>query len=416
MSRDILTNDRNRLVIFENNIIVDKNLPKWRRAEAGLDKTSVNNNNNNHIGVNSNTVTLSEYFITNAGNDPDAMSYSDQIRSRDIDRDVDAGTRWLPIYEIADGVSFDDLASAGIKDLTRLIAEKKLKFVIGGYGSFGNTQGGTLILNSNPTMDTVVSNYNAQLQMAMEKSAKNNIFNKIKSLFKKKEPEIKEDEKYMDALQFFSMVKASSKESVATYRDRISDYLKQIHNAVTVGQTSLVEDLLRGLVTNKYESVLFAEGLYYIVNEEQMVNFVSKCEKGIKLDYVKNFTRPMPQDVVDKIAKINQLEVFDNYVVLYYDPDGKIYKETAREEAKRKDPIIFGVIAGSNKLYYVADWVDEYCDLTLEAFVDAIGLAKEDLHMDADKIKKDNKEETKEPVKKNKKRNYRRKTSNKKTK
>ena len=413
MSRDILTNDRNRLVIFENNIIVDKNLPKWRRAEAGLDKTSVNNNNN-HIGVNNNTVTLSEYFITNAGNDPDAMSYPDQIRSRDIDSDVDAGTRWLPLYEVADGVSFDDLASAGIKDLTRLIAEKKLKFVIGGYGSFGNTQGGTLVLNSN--LNTVTSNYDLKIQEAMDKAAKNNIFNKIKSLFKKSEVEVKEVEKYMDALQFFSMVKASSKESVATYRDRISDYLKQIHNAVTVGQTSLVEDLLRGLVTNKYESVLFAEGLYYIVNEKQMVNFVSKCEKGIKLDYVKNFTRPMPQDVVDKIAKINQLEVFDNYVVLYYDPDGKIYKETAREEAKRKDPIIFGVIAGSNKLYYVADWVDEYCDLTLEAFVDAIGLAKEDLHMDADKIKKDNKEETKEPVKKNKKRNYRRKTSNKKTK
>ena len=378
----------NRLTIFENKVVVDKNLPKWRRAEAGLNKTNVKDNPNS---INNN-VTLSEYFITNAENDPDVMSYSDQIRSRDIDGNVNSSTLWLPLYEIAEGVSFDTLASAGIKDLTRLIAEKKLKFVIGGYGSFGNTQGGTLILNSNPAMDTVVSNYNTQLQMAMEKSAKNNIFNKIKSLFKKKESEVKEDEKYMDALQFFSMVKASSKESVATYRDRVSDYLKSIHNAVTVGQTALVEDLLRGLVTNKYESVLFAEGLYYVVNEQQMVSFVKQCEKGIKLEYVKNFTRPMPQDIVDKIAKINQLEVFDNYVVLYYDPDGKIYKETAREEAKRKDPIIFGVIAGSEKLYYVADWVDEYCDLTLEAFIDAIGVKKDELHMDYDpsKVKNDN--------------------------
>ena len=378
----------NRLTIFENKVVVDKNLPKWIRAEAGLEKTSVDNNSNS---VNSN-ITLSEYFITNGENDPDAMSYSDQIRSRDIDRDVSVATKWLPLYEVAEGVSFDALASAGIKDLTRLIAEKKLKFVIGGYGSFGSTQGGTLILNSNPAMDTVVSNYNTQLQMAMEKSAKNNIFDKIKSLFKKKESEVKEDEKYMDALQFFSLVKASSKESVATYRDRVSDYLKSIHNAVTVGQTALVEDLLRGLVTNKYESVLFAEGLYYVVNEQQMVSFVKQCEKGIKLEYVKNFTRPMPQDIVDKIAKINQLEVFDNYVVLYYDPDGKIYKETAKEEAKRKDPIIFGVIAGSEKLYYVADWIDEYCDLTLEAFIDAIGVKKDELHMDYDpsKVKKEN--------------------------
>lgn len=388
----------NRLTIFDNKIVVDKNLPKWRRAEAGLNKTNIEDNPNS---INNN-LTLSEYFITNGGNDPDAMSYSDQIRSRDIDRDVSAATKWLPLYEIAEGVSFDSLASAGIKDLTRLIAEKKLKFVIGGYGSFGNTQSGTLVLSTNPAMDTVVSNYNTQLQIAMEKSAKNNIFNKIKSFFKKNETEVKEDEKYMDALQFFSLVKASSKESVATYRDRVSDYLKSIHNAVTVGQIALVEDLLRGLVTNKYESVLFAEGLYYVVNEQQMVSFVKQCEKGIKLEYVKNFTRPMPQDIVDKIAKINQLEVFDNYVVLYYDPDGKIYKETAKEEAKRKDPIIFGVIAGSEKLYYVADWVDEYCDLTLEAFIDAIGVKKDELHMDYDPSKVKKEDNSKEVTKKKK--------------
>ena len=388
----------NRLTIFENKVVVDKNLPKWRRAEAGLNKTNIEDNPNS---INNN-LTLSEYFITNAENDPDAMSYSDQIRSRDIDRDVNISTKWLPLYEVAEGVSFDALASAGIKDLTRLIAEKKLKFVIGGYGSFGNTQSGTLVLSTNPAMDTVVSNYNAQLQVAMEKSAKNNIFNKIKSFFKKNETEVKEDEKYMDALQFFSLVKASSKESVATYRDRVSDYLKSIHNAVTVGQTALVEDLLRGLVTNKYESVLFAEGLYYVVNEQQMVSFVKQCEKGIKLEYVKNFTRPMPQDIVDKIAKINQLEVFDNYVVLYYDPDGKIYKETAKEEAKRKDPIIFGVIAGSEKLYYVADWVDEYCDLTLEAFIDAIGVKKDELHMDYDPSKVKKEDNSKEVTKKKK--------------
>ena len=388
----------NRLTIFENKIVVDKNLPKWRRAEAGLNKTNIEDNPNS---INNN-LTLSEYFITNGENDPDAMSFSDQLRSRDIDRDVNISTKWLPLYEVAEGVSFDALASAGIKDLTRLIAEKKLKFVIGGYGSFGNTQSGTLVLSTNPAMDTVVSNYNAQLQVAMEKSAKNNIFNKIKSFFKKKEVDVKEDEKYMDALQFFSLVKASSKESAATYRDRVSDYLKSIHNAVTVGQTALVEDLLRGLVTNKYESVLFAEGLYYVVNEQQMVSFVKQCEKGIKLEYVKNFTRPMPQDIVDKIAKINQLEVFDNYVVLYYDPDGKIYKETAKEEAKRKDPIIFGVIAGSEKLYYVADWVDEYCDLTLEAFIDAIGVKKDELHMDYDPSKVKKEDNSKEVTKKKK--------------
>ena len=123
------------------------------------------------------------------------------------------------------------------------------------------------------------------------------------------------------------------------------------------------------------------------------------------MTYLKNFARPIPNDVIDKIAKMNELEVFDNYVVLYYDPDGTVYKETAYEEAKRRDPIIFGVIAGSKKLYYVADWIDEYCDLTLDAFVDALGIEKEDLHFDAEEIKKnklENEEKTKNKKRKKK--------------
>ena len=399
---DEILSKNNRLTLFEKNVLVNKQLPKWQRAEAGLKKTTVGENETNNRTINSNS--LSDYLVTPADIDPlnnsDSLPYNNQIRARDIDSEVNASTKWLPLYEVAEGVSFNDLATAGIKDLTRLIAENKLKFVIGGYGSFGSTQGsGTLMLSSN--MDTVVSNYNAQLQAAIEKSEKNSILNKIKSLFKKRENEVKEDEKYMDALQFFSLVKVSSKESVATYRDRVSDYLTAVHNAVTTGQTALMEDLLRGLVTNKYESVLFAEGLYYIVTEEQMVSFVKQCERGIKLDYIKNFTRPLPQEVVSKIERVNQLEVFDNYVVLYYDPEGKIYKETAREEAKRRDPIVFGVIAGSTKLYYIADWVDEYCDLTLEKFIDAIGVKQEELHMDYPNLyKEEEPEET--PKKKNK--------------
>ena len=61
----------NRLTIFENKVVVDKNLPKWRRAEAGLEKTSIGSNNSDSNNMN---LTLSEYFITNAENDPDAMS------------------------------------------------------------------------------------------------------------------------------------------------------------------------------------------------------------------------------------------------------------------------------------------------------------------------------------------------------
>ena len=384
--KEILTK-KDKLTIFEDKVLVDKRLPKWRQAEKGLEKTEVPNQNNTITAVNVTNNNISTFLIDT----PEAVN-----RYNDIDSNVNSSTKWLPLYEVAEGVSFDDLAVAGIKDLTRMIAENKLKFVIGGYGSFGRTSNGVVI--SNPLTESV-----EKKEASFITSLKNNI-NKFMDVILAKN---RENEVVFDALKFFSLVKLTSKSSITSYRDRVNDYLKALHNAVSVGQTALMEDLLRGLITNKYESVLYAEGLYYVITEEQMVSYVKQCEKGLKLDYIKNFNRPLPQDIVNKICKINDLEVFDNYVVLYYDPEGKVYKETAYEEAKRKDPILFGVIAGSNKLYYIADWVDEYCDLTLEKFIDTIGVKKEELHMDYNPHNKTD-EQTPKP-----KRKYRRRKKSK---
>lgn len=91
------------------------------------------------------------------------------------------------------------------------------------------------------------------------------------------------------------------------------------------------------------------------------------------MDYIKNYARPIPQEVIDKKLKADNLHVFDNYVVLHYDPQKKSYAQTSKEKEierqKKADPILFGLIKGSRNLYYVADWIDEYCDLTLDKFL-----------------------------------------------
>ena len=429
---DFLTKDKRHLRLFQDNIVIDKRLLKWRRAEQGVEKTKAPNGNTVSIvrldGNDSTTSSnLNSYLInttpdisTMADNDatllsmdhpaPNPTGYNDF----DPDGDLNAMTSWLPLYETPEGVKFDELATAGIRDLTKLIVEKKIKYVMAGYGSFGNTVGSLVYGGTNEDSDSV------KLRLTLEEINKKmnegpwykRLWN---ALTEKKEVAVdKVEEQPMDALKFFTLVKASSKESAAVYKDRVSKYLTALHNATNIGQTALQEELIRGLITNRYESVLYAEGCYYAVTEEQVAKFASQCEKGLKLSYLKNFSRPIPQEVIDKVAKMNELEVFDNYVILYYDPEGKVYKETAYEEAKRRDPIIFGVIAGSKKLYYVADWIDEYCDLTLDAFVDALGIEKDDLHFDAEEIKRAKEQEKQEnkAEEKPKKRNYKRKKKN----
>ena len=415
---NFLTKDKRHLTLFQDNIVIDKRLLKWRRAEQDVEVTkapdgkgvsvvSINNNTNNN--------SIRPYLINTT---PDAEEYSTPMGTEppeptdnfDPDRHLNSLPSWLPLYETPEGVKFDELATAGIRDLTKLIVEKKIKYVMAGYGSFGSTVGS--LIYEEPNEDSNSSRIRLTLEEINKKMNEGPWYKRLwNALTGKKEVVVDEvEEQPMDALKFFSLVKASSKESAAVYKDRVSKYLTALHNATNIGQTALQEELIRGLITNRYESVLYAEGCYYAVTEQQVARFASECEKGLKLSYLKNFSRPIPQEVIDKIAKMNELEVFDNYVILYYDPEGTVYKETAYEEAKRRDPIIFGVIAGSKKLYYVADWIDEYCDLTLDAFVDSLGIEKEDLRLDAEEIKKAKEEEkqenkTKEKSKKKKKNN-----------
>ena len=48
---------------------------------------------------------------------------------------------------------------------------------------------------------------------------------------------------------------------------------------------------------------------------------------------------------------------------------GGINDKEQRRQIKAKGPILFGVIAGSNKLYFIGDWIDEYCDLRFDDVV-----------------------------------------------
>ena len=366
---DILTSDKTGLKLFSDGIIINKNLKKWANAKEKTTPTG-------------------RSFIT-----PQTMINPDGTSSRTLTSNLINDNSTITVFgsgiaeiENDGGASKADLsgiASMGLRELNKFINDNGFAYILTSTGRFGNDA-----WNDVPFA----------FESTTPKETKIKFIDKVKLLFKKTEkPEI-------DVIEFFTKVKSTSKASFDGYVNRVEKYLKAIHNAKLIGQTALAEKLMREMVANKYESFLYSEGYYYVVTEEQVVNFAKKSERGISIDYMKNFIRPIPSDVVDKISEADQLEVFDNFVIMHYDPKGQAKQLTAKEEqAKRRDPIVFGVIAGSNKLYYITDWVDEYCDLTLEKFVDTLKTTKEELIGDeeikAEKTKQH--EEEKSTLKKN---------------
>jgi len=166
-----------------------------------------------------------------------------------------------------------------------------------------------------------------------------------------------------------------NEEQLSLFNDRNKEFEALIERTEKAGQKSLLKKLRQEAEIRKYENALYAKGQTKFISEAQLLKFVEKAEKGLSLDWIQHFARPIPAEVIDKKVACDNAYLFDNWVVLHYDPEGKAITPEDREAeiARRRDPILFGVMLGSRKLYFVADWKDAQCDLTLQEIVDKIG-------------------------------------------
>lgn len=324
MANKILNNAKNRLRIFENAIVYDKELPKfktleeYKRAHRSDDKMSKNT-----------------FVFPNTNNEPiEIMSYEN-----------------LKNY-------FLSKTEINIKDFNIDITEKMRDIA-------NKIKGNARFTVEDSSMMTITDN------------RKKSLIDNIKDFFSKKIQQNKEKKiaNKFDVIKFFSDVKLSAEDEATKYRDRLAEYVNCIGIAEKSGQIALKEKLFNNLVINKYETILFSKGLVKAVTEETIVKLAKDSPKALALDYIQNYIRNIPISVIKKKLEIDQLEIFDNYVILHYDPNGVSYAQTnkEKEEKKKRDPIMFGVIEGSTKLYYIDSWEDEYCDLTWDKMVDIIG-------------------------------------------
>ncbi|HPC09625.1 MAG TPA: hypothetical protein PLN85_00970 [archaeon] len=186
----------------------------------------------------------------------------------------------------------------------------------------------------------------------------------IKKLDKKNKTQPK---KIINVFDFFKEFSKSYKELVSIL-DISTYYEDVIKKAKISGQIALIEKLESNLDIIKEESKLVSIGLKKYVTEKQTISLYKKVgeDKNLKLTWIKNFGRIIPDDIIKIKKDLDDKEIFDNYVILHYDPENNGDILTKKEIEIIKDPILFGVLNKSRKLYYVADWIDEYCDLTLD--------------------------------------------------
>lgn len=147
-------------------------------------------------------------------------------------------------------------------------------------------------------------------------------------------------------------------------RERLALFEGHVAQAQRMGQTGLFERLntLRNRVIAELTLVQRCPFETKYLTEKQAIDIITGCRDGLTLGWICDFGRTLPEHVALSKADADALLIYDNYVVMHFDPEQKAHTPP-------RDPILFGVMRCFRRLYFVADWVDEVCDFTLEEAV-----------------------------------------------
>lgn len=177
--------------------------------------------------------------------------------------------------------------------------------------------------------------------------------------------------KEISVQEFFERAKFSKKQ-IEVFDKVIDRYSDQITKAKELGQIALVEKMQDSIEVIKKEAVCAVFGITEYLEKEQLDKLLKISSKHIKLTDVKNYTRIIPDKIATKLKKLVKNSVFDRYVIAHYDPKKEAVEMTKKEIEKAKDPILFGVLNGSTNFYFIGDWIDEHCNLTLKEAIKII--------------------------------------------
>ena len=203
---------------------------------------------------------------------------------------------------------------------------------------------------------------------------------------KKKTVEVNNDE--LNATQYFNYLK--KKRQTVTDKDLedlYNGYLSLVEKYSVTGQKRVIEKL-RFLAENiEKERQIVALGIDSFVYRDDIEDYIDNIAKNVvKIIELENYPRDIPDHIVEVIAKTK--DIFDKMYVVFTDYTGKVEKEVAKER-KEKDPILFGTfqkpreeerrnsgIVLNDRFYFLGDWEDEYCDLTMDKFLQEAGKEK----------------------------------------
>lgn len=194
---------------------------------------------------------------------------------------------------------------------------------------------------------------------------------RIQSFFGKEETK----QKY-SVEQFFSLIKRGKSELTEELANKYSEGIKkQIEQAVVLWQKSTISLLEKQLAWLQKEVQILNElWLNKYVFEKDIAELESVWIqwRTVQRKTIEQYVGIIPQECVDSIVEAKKANLFDEIVVIYTRKRekqmnlDKSRKTTPASQNTRVDPICFGKVNETGRLFFITDRMDDECDLTMD--------------------------------------------------
>lgn len=148
-------------------------------------------------------------------------------------------------------------------------------------------------------------------------------------------------------------------------------YLAERYNRT--GQTKGLRKLKFHIESIVKEKQILDAGINKFVYRSDIEEYIQDvADKQVVILDLKSYERNLPDEIIEALEKVKDL--FDEFYIVCTDYTGEMTRRV-QQERREKDPILFGAFldreknAINERFYYIGDWIDDYCDLTLDKMV-----------------------------------------------
>lgn len=183
----------------------------------------------------------------------------------------------------------------------------------------------------------------------------------------------KEVKEYTPA-EYFTMLKDKKQKINDEVLQKIYDNCLELLNKYNItGQKAAMQKLLFHLDNIEKERELVQLGIDTFVYKSEIEDYIKSVEgRVVKVCEMEEYEREIPDEIVKVVEKTKG--IFDKFYIVFTDYTGEMERKT-EQYRRATDPILFGAFLNRKKaviverFYFLGDWEDEFCDLTLDKMV-----------------------------------------------